>query len=231
MMKMDWILIVVFVFALLEWVLEARGNKKFIFIVRPAVMITLIAWVIISVLITGAAFGNLTWFLVGLALCLLGDIFLMLPPEKWFIWGLIGFLLGQVSYIIGFNVFSLVEGTLVPAIFWALILFVVGVGIFRRLKVGLVASGKEKLIIPVAVYSIAISYMLFSAAYSFLNPEWSTLNAYLVSLGALLFYVSDILNAWERFIFSIKNARVIIMSTYHLGQIGLAVGATLHFLG
>jgi uncharacterized membrane protein YhhN len=159
-----------------------------------------------------------------------GDIFLMLPPERWFMWGLVAFLLWHIGYIIGFRVISLVEGTLVPTIFLTLILVVVGLGIFRRLKDGLQSSGKDKMILPLAVYSVVISYMLFSVAYTFLDPAWSTTHAYIVMGGALLFYVSDILNAWERFIFSFINARLFIMSTYHLGQIGLAVRATLHFL-
>ena len=108
---------------------------------------------------------------------------------------------------------------------------VVGIGVFRRLRAGLIASSKKKLILPVGIYSIVISYMVFSAAFSFLSPEWTTAHAYLVAFGALLFYVSDILNAWGRFVFSFENARLIVMVTYHLGQIGLALGATLHFLG
>lgn len=228
---MNWILVGVLVFAVLEWIGETKGNKKLIYIVKPAAMVALIAWVITSVLVLDTPWGNLIWFVVGLVFCLVGDFFLMLPPEKWFIWGISGFLLGQISYVIGFNVFTLQDGTLVPAMLLILGLLMVGVVIFRRLRAGLIASGRGKLVIPVAVYSVAISYMLFSAVYSFLDPEWSTLDAYLVTFGALLFYISDVLNGWDRFIFSFTDAKLIIMSTYYLGQIGLVVGVTLHFLG
>jgi len=37
------------------------------------------------------------------------------------------------------------------------------------------------------------------------------------------------MNAWVRFVALIPNYRVWIMSTYHLAQMCLAVGAALHF--
>jgi len=228
---MSWILAVVFVFAMLGWFVTAKRHKKFEYIVKPATMIVLIAWVEMSMMATNTISNNLNWFVAGLVLCLFGDIFLMLPPEKWFMPGLVAFLLGQVAYIFGFRVTSILDGTMFPTIFLILLLIFVGEGVFRRIRAGLIESNGEKLILPVAVYSIVISYMVFSAAYSFLNPAWTTAQAYLVTFGALFFYISDVLNAWDRFVFSFGIARLIIMVTYHLGQIGLAVGVTLHFLG
>jgi uncharacterized membrane protein YhhN len=231
MIVMNWILAVVFVFAMLGWFVTAKRYKKFEYIVKPATMIVLITWVEMSMMATNTISNNLNWFVVGLVLCLFGDIFLMLPPEKWFMPGLVAFLLGQVAYIFGFRVTSIVDGTMIPTILLIFLLIIVGEGVFRRIRAGLIESNREKLILPVGVYSIVISYMVISAAYSFLNPAWTTTQAYLVTFGALFFYISDVLNAWDRFVFSFGSARLIIMVTYHLGQVGLAVGATLHFLG
>lgn len=228
---MSWILAVVFVFAMLGWFVTAKRYKKIEYIVKPATMIVLIAWVEMSMMVKNTISNNLNWFVVGLVLCLFGDIFLMLPPEKWFMPGLVAFLLGQVAYIFGFRVTSIVDGTMIPTIFLIILLIFIGVGVFRRIRAGLIEINREKLILPVGVYSIVISYMVFSAAYSFLNPAWTTAQAYLVAFGALFFYISDVLNAWDRFVFSFGNARLFIMVTYHLGQVGLAVGVTLHFIG
>jgi uncharacterized membrane protein YhhN len=228
---MNWILAVVFAFAILSWFATAKSYKRFEYIVKPATMIVLITWVVMSMLVTDTILNNLTWFVTGLVLCLFGDVFLMLPPEKWFIPGLVAFLFGQVAYIVGFRVTSIVDGTMIPSIFLIFLLIFVGVGVFRRIRAGLIESNREKLILPVGIYSIVISYMVFSATYSFLNPAWTTTQAYLVTFGALFFYISDILNAWDRFVFSYGIVRLIIMVTYHLGQVGLAVGVTLHFLG
>jgi uncharacterized membrane protein YhhN len=228
---MNWILAVVFLFALLDWFATTKGYQKLGYFVKPATMISLIVWVITSMIEKNTSPSYLFWFVIGLVLCLVGDIFLMLPPENWFLSGLVAFLLGHVSYIVGFRVTSIVEGTMVPTVFLIMFLIVSGGGVFRRIRVGLTASNKEKLILPVRIYSVVITYMVFSASYSFLAPEWTTAHAYLVTFGALLFFVSDILNAWASFIFSFKSAGLIVMVTYHLGQVGIAVGATLHYLG
>ena len=42
-------------------------------------------------------------------------------------------------------------------------------------------------------------------------------------VGALLFYSSDALIAWNTFVKSYPWGRVTIMVTYHLGQIGLVL--------
>jgi hypothetical protein len=42
-------------------------------------------------------------------------------------------------------------------------------------------------------------------------------------LGASLFYVSDALIAWNRFIGETRHGRLAIIVTYHLGQVGLVL--------
>jgi hypothetical protein len=61
------------------------------------------------------------------------------------------------------------------------------------------------------------------------NREWNLLSSILVSVGALLFLFSDIMNAWARFVALIPNHRLWVMSTYHLAQVCIAVGAGMHF--
>ncbi|MBU0512106.1 MAG: lysoplasmalogenase, partial [Chloroflexi bacterium] len=79
------------------------------------------------------------------------------------------------------------------------------------------------------IYALIISIMLYSALTTLLDDQWHYTSALWVSVGALLFCVSDIMNAWVRFVGPITNARVKIMLTYHLAQIALALGAALHF--
>ena len=55
------------------------------------------------------------------------------------------------------------------------------------------------------------------------------LPAMLVSMGAFLFYISDIILAWNRFVTPIRNGRVINIAIYHLGQIALIIGVALQF--
>ena len=42
--------------------------------------------------------------------------------------------------------------------------------------------------------------------------------------GALLFYLSDACIGWSRFVGDFPQSRMAIITTYHLGQIGLVIG-------
>ena len=52
-----------------------------------------------------------------------------------------------------------------------------------------------------------------------------TVSSYWIAgiVGALLFYLSDTLIAWNGFVKPFRNANLAIMVTYHLGQIGLVL--------
>jgi len=221
------LLVLALLFAVLEWFAESRQHKTGIFLTKPTAMVLLITWV----LLTGDDVWRfpLMWFVIGLILCLGGDIFLMLPPERFFLPGLISFLLGHIFYIIGF-------GQAIPTPWVSPLGVVIAFGllitsglIYHRLAKGMLASGNTRMRIPVAVYAIIISIMLYSAVLTNLTTDWLSSHAILVSVGALLFFISDILNAWTRFVSPFSNDRLWTMSSYHLAQIAIAVGATLHF--
>ena len=61
------------------------------------------------------------------------------------------------------------------------------------------------------------------------DPAWSTGAAFLVSAGAFLFYLSDLILAWNKFVSPLQNSRIYNMLTYHLGQIGLIAGVVSQF--
>ena len=75
-----------------------------------------------------------------------------------------------------------------------------------------------ELALPVSMYIGVISLMVASAI--------GTENLVAIA-GATLFYVSDALIAWNRFIQEYPWGRVAIMVTYHLGQIGLVLSLDL----
>lgn len=223
------ILILALGLAVLDWVVTAKKNRGIEKFAKPLTLIFLILWVITSA-IQGKFLSEspFIWLLVGLLFCLAGDIFLFLPPEKWFLIGLIAFLLGHVGYILSFGVSQVSSDQIVPTSAIALAIVISGFITVRRLIGGLRLSGKQRMAAPIVVYSIVISYMLFSAAFKFLDANWSLSEALLLAGGALLFYISDILNAWERFVSKFENDRLIIMMAYHLGQFGIASGMVLH---
>jgi uncharacterized membrane protein YhhN len=161
---------------------------------------------------------------IGLGFSLLGDIFLLLP-ERWFIFGLGAFLLAQMSYAIGLNA----AGPVLTGRSAAVAVAVAGLSLlmFWRLRLGLRASGKARMVAPVAAYLLAISTMLWSAACAPLRAAWPASGSALVAVGGALFYASDGILAWNRFVAPFRQARLLTRITYHLGQFGLAVGAML----
>jgi uncharacterized membrane protein YhhN len=80
------------------------------------------------------------------------------------------------------------------------------------------------LVYPVIVYAIVITVMLYAAMTTITNPAWTTRAAFFVSVGAFLFYISDLILAWNKFVSPIKNGRLLNIAAYHLGQIGLIAG-------
>lgn len=72
--------------------------------------------------------------------------------------------------------------------------------------------------------------MLLSALLTLVRPSWDPYFTILVSTGAMLFSISDWLIGWNRFVNPIPSGRLITIVTYHIGQFGIIVGATLHYL-
>jgi uncharacterized membrane protein YhhN len=230
---MVFFLVAALVFAGLEWYFEYKKNRRGIYLTKPPVMLLLMAWMWLyadlPTMLLGIQTSTIVWFFLGLVFCLGGDIFLMLP-ERFFLPGLIAFLLGHFFYIVGFEEIAPPAGSEIAALIIAVVLVLVSGWIYTRLAVGMRETGRERMRIPVLIYTITISLMLYSALMTLFDSNWDLTSALLVSMGALLFLISDIMNAWVRFVGPIKEHRVWIMSTYHLAQLGITVGAALHFV-
>lgn len=177
----------------------------------------------------GAISARLIYFISGMVFCLIGDIFLFLPPEKYFQKGLIAFLLGHVGYILGFGWDLDVQNQIFPILLFFFILVLVNTQIATKIIQALRKTGQERLVLPIIVYSITISIMLFLAGLRLYDFDWAIVNAYLVALGALAFFISDVLNAWVRFVRKFPNDRILIMGLYHLGQYAIGIGVILHY--
>ncbi len=210
--------------ALANWFAVWRGIRKLEYVAKPLVMISLILWV----LTLDRWHPALIWFVIALVFSLWGDVFLMLPRER-FIAGLISFLLAHVFYIIGLNL-SLFNPNLAQLAF---VIFVAlpAVSIYQRLASALTASNRAQLKTPVLIYTVVISLMLLSALFTLTKPEWSSAAAISVSFGAFSFFISDAILAWNKFIRPIPYGRVMNMFTYHLGQFLIIWGALMHYLG
>lgn len=209
--------------AIVDWFAVAQENKRLEFFAKPAVMVVLLIWLALS----GGLGGGLLPFGVGLLFSLAGDVFLMLPQER-FIAGLVSFLLAHLAYLVGFN------QELPPLNLASLLLFLVvafiAVLLYRRIAAGLEKSGNQSLKGPVLAYSIVIGLMLLSALLTLTKDGWQPLPAITASLGAALFFLSDTFLAWNKFVARLPFGRLRVIINYHLGQILIVLGAALHFL-
>mgnify|MGYP000630993613 CR=1 FL=1 len=209
--------------AVLDWVSVAKSLKPLEYLAKPGAMIVLIAWMVSL----GGLNPPAVWFSLGLVFSLAGDVFLMLPVEQ-FVAGLVAFLIAHLCYTVGYNTTPL-PVNVVSAILLALVALV-AIRLYRRIEKGLIAVGQGALRLPVLLYSLVISVMLFSALTTFLRSEWAPGAALLAGFGALLFFLSDSLLAWNKFVQPLRNGRLMVIITYHLGQALIAGGAMLNYL-
>jgi alkenylglycerophosphocholine/alkenylglycerophosphoethanolamine hydrolase len=163
----------------------------------------------------------------GILFSLAGDVLLMVPPDRMFLFGLVAFLLTHLSYVLGFK-----EG-LINLTAWSLVLMIIilvnSQGVIRRRIGAMRAKGQNVLVRPVIVYGLVISLMLYAATSTIYDPAWKMSAAFSVSLGAFLFYISDLILAWNKFVSPIRNTRIFNIVTYYLGQIGLIAGVISQF--
>jgi len=212
-----WALAISLILAGIDWLAVARRQKQLEYVFKPATLVAVIvaAWLL-------ARGPHDVWqarfFLPGLAFSLAGDVFLMLPGERFFLPGLVSFLLAHLCYVAGLNP----AWPPWPALVFLVVVAAIALLLFRAIAAGLRRQGQTALLVPVALYSLVLGLMLFSAWATLFRPEWTLLRRGLVIVGASLFFASDAMLAWERFVTPFPSARLWVIVTYHLGQVALA---------
>lgn len=217
-----WFFVTIFL-ALLDWSALWFKKPQINYISKPAVLVTLILW------FTSQGGWELApvWFGLALAFSLFGDIILLLP-DRFFIFGLGAFLLAHVSYILGFSPES--PAATLPFIVLGLLILSVGSLLYNTVRRAIESSPVHaKLKNPVLVYSIALSMMFFSAALTLAEPEWTAPAAVLAAVGGMLFFSSDSLLSYNRFVHPVPNGQLFVRIMYHLGQVALTAGVLFHF--
>jgi len=220
---MYFLIILAFIFAGLESLALWKGWRNLEFVAKPAVMVCLFIWL----LLTAGLQGALLWFGIGVLFSLAGDIFLMFI-DRFFMLGLIAFLLGHVAYLIGFNT-PLPQTTTAWSFGLAVAIGLGSVRVLHRIVGSIRAKGQNRMVAPVLVYGTVITLMLLAAMLTLFRPDWNATAALLVSFGAAMFYFSDIILAWHRFVAPLQNGRMLNIGMYHLAQIAIVVGVTMQF--
>ena len=220
---MNTFLLAASIFAALQIFAVQKRLTRWEYIVKPLVMLALFFWLWTSTDAKGATL----WFGVGILFSLVGDVLLINPSEQFFLLGLIAFLCAHVAYIIGFNM------PLPPLTAWGFLLAIMiawgSSRILRRILTPLAARGQLHLRIPILIYAVAISIMLLSALIKLTDLSWNANAALLVGVGAFLFYISDLILAWNKFVTPIQNGPIYNITSYYLGQIMLIAGVVLQY--
>jgi uncharacterized membrane protein YhhN len=191
-------LIAAIVCAVVDWVAVAQERRMIEYLAKPATL---------GFLLLYAALGpHASWFLLAaLVLCLLGDVYLMLPDEL-FPAGLAAFLVGHLAYVADFDATSL------SRVIWFVIVVAASIPLALRI---IRSVSQPPLRIAVGMYMAVISLMVASAIAS---------GGMIATAGALFFFASDALIAVNRFVSPFPSARVAIIVTYHVGQLLLVIG-------
>jgi uncharacterized membrane protein YhhN len=221
--------ILLFLVALLDWVAVAKNWKKVEYIAKPVAMLVLLG---LLALVGKFRSMPLICFSLGILFSLAGDIFLMISfarfSDRWFFPGLVAFLFAHLAYIVGLNS-PLPNVSPIWSLGMAVILALTAARILRQIIDGVRKKGLPRLVRPVSLYGMVITLMLLSALLTLNNSTWNISAGGLVALGAILFYFSDVLLAWNKFVNPIKNGRLANMVLYHLGQAALVAGVLIQF--
>lgn len=181
---------------------------------KPISTLLVIAVAVLSLLSAGARPEFSYWVIGGLVLSLVGDVALMLRSNRWFLIGLVFFLLAHIVYAIGFSLFN---GFHPQDAICGAVLLVFGASVVAYLWPGL---GSMKM--PVLAYVLVILFMVDRALSGFFGTTFSQTQAWLLGLGAVFFMLSDLLLAVNRFRRPFR-AEPLGLFLYYSGQLLIAL--------
>jgi uncharacterized membrane protein YhhN len=187
------------------------GRQRWHYVLKPVTTSLILLLALLAPANTGP--GTRLLIVLGLAASLIGDIWLMLPRDR-FVAGLASFALTQVCYIAAFG------GTLtaMPAL-WTYLPYLAIAG----LVCALLWRNARQMRLPVLVYALLLVSMAWLAGARW--AEQRTTAALLAWAGGLLFVASDGLLAANRFRRPIPQADVWILATFYAGQLLIALAA------
>ncbi len=212
MIYLQLLSLAILISAIIEIHSEYRGARRIVFIFKPLTMLGIIAMAALLHSPEQDFYKNMV--LLALCFSLLGDIFLMLPSDR-FIAGLVSFLVAHLFYIAAFWQAALMAPSMTCGV--AVLLVMIPVYLLLHKNLGNLRA-------PVVVYICVIATMVWAAASSWLALD--SPGAAIALAGALLFMISDTVLAVNRFRRPFGAARPTIMATYFAAQWLLALSVS-----
>jgi uncharacterized membrane protein YhhN len=199
------LLVVALLAAVANWASRRTGNRPLEWATKP----TVTALVALAAAVCDPVSDAMRWwFVAGFVACLVGDVLLMVPRER-FVEGLGAFLVAHLAFAVGFVAGGLHE----PLV--ALLTAVAVVGLLADIGLRVLAGATRKslsLRAPVAVYLLVLGVMTVLAGWH---------GAVVGLAGAAAFVVSDSMLGWDKFVQPLPWAPVGVMVTYHAALLGL----------
>jgi uncharacterized membrane protein YhhN len=187
--------------ALVDWVAVVMSLRRLEYAAKPAVMLGLIA---VALAINPVSPTERAFFIAALALGLLSDVFLMLPRDM-FLAGLVAAFVEHLAYIAGFRTRELDPGLLAVAA----VIATVSVALFLPPIVRSLRRDHPRLVNPVFAY-VAVFVVMVAGA--------GATGSLVALVGALLFFYSDAILAWNRFVKPLPFGRIVNIVPYHVGE-------------
>lgn len=220
----NWLFFIAVAFALLDWYAAWKENRYLLVVAKPLTVIFMMLW---SLQVSGWE-GAMLFFGLGLLFSLGGDIALLFPA-RWFLPGLVSFLVAHIMFIIGFSQEMPPLSMFSAGI--AIIIGLTGARILKVVRAGIAKMPGSKLLMPASVvYGMALAIMLLSAMLTFFNDQWSIAASLCAATGGSLFFISDTTLSLDRFVKKMKHGRFWVHVTYHLGLFGIISGALLRYV-
>lgn len=208
------LLIAAVLVAVIDWILAARPVNGARWMTKGLVPTLLV----LAVALHSAEQGKPSWSAVlgcgALVLCLLGDLFLL--DDRRFIPGAVAFGAAHLVFVAALLRDAWSEGW--PS-GWGIYVSVAVVGA-ALLTVGwriVSAAAAQRQGILAGVYLVVISLLVLAA-----GVGSATFGGWAALLGAILFYASDGILAWRRFVIKAERDSALVMIPYHLALFLLA---------
>jgi len=154
---------------------------------------------------------------VGLVLGAIGDACLLAAGRRWFLAGLVAFLLGHLAYLAGFAIVEPAGRWIGDAGWLAMLPALTGLAALWHLWPRLGAMR-----LPVIAYVAAITAMMIAAIAAAHGAALPSTNRCLLVLGAAAFFASDLAVARDRFVAHAFANKLWGLPAYYAGQLLLA---------
>jgi uncharacterized membrane protein YhhN len=216
MKKTIWIAL--FLLVLVVNLIAVYSNSESLqFLTKPLLMPLLAIYLLLR---TNTINSNLKgWIFLALFFSWAGDIFLLFEERgpNFFLLGLSAFLVAQVFYIVFFHNIRMREYIRGNALLLLLVI------VYYSVLINVLAPYLGNMKLPVRIYGVVLSFMVMLAMHTMLGKNKKA--ALWMTMGAILFVVSDSLLGVNKFFSGFNNAGVVIMLTYGLAQLFITEGA------